>query len=86
MIAKVSRKEELPDISSRVVWAPNLLLPVEGQDTILALTTGTGAVILNLDLIINDHGNEEVFLEDLSQGAIIMPDCHKGVSMNSMLY
>lgn len=80
LIVKIARKEELPDISNRVVWAPNLLLPIEGQETVLALTTGNGAVILNLDLITNDHGNEEIFLEDISQGSIIMPDCHKGVS------
>ena len=80
LIIKITRKEELPDLSSRVVWAPNLLLPVEGQETILALSTGSGVTILNIDLITKDHGNEEVFLEDIDDGVISMPDCHKEVS------
>ncbi|XP_066936183.1 enhancer of mRNA-decapping protein 4-like isoform X2 [Clytia hemisphaerica] len=76
-IIKISRKEELSDVSSRVVWAPNLLLPVEaGQDTMLALSTGKGAVIFNLEIILKNHG-EDVYLEDIKDGVIILKGCHK---------
>lgn len=63
----------------RVVWAPNLLLPVDSHETMIALSIDDSAVTYNISQIINTHGAGKYMKDDLSCGVISLPACHDKV-------
>jgi len=56
-----------------------LLLPVESHDTIVAMSTGKGAVAINLEIIVEKYGKGDHMLGDLKDGVIELDDCHSEV-------
>ena len=53
---------------------------MESHDTILALSTGTGAIVYNLEEISKAKNEDnELILEDLKTGVLVINDCHSKV-------
>lgn len=65
-----------------MVWAPNLLLPMEGHEPMVALSSGCEAEVFNIHTIKENFKEaEELSRDDIMKGVIRIEKGHTEVSV-----
>lgn len=82
MILEIRREQRPPSGEKiRVVWAPNLLLPMDDDhETMIGISIGNCAEVYNVQEILKSHGSGKFSKNELCNGGVItIMDCHKKV-------
>lgn len=79
LLLEIKRKQVVSGAKCRVVWAPNLLLPIDAHETMIGLSVGNHAETYNIQEILQKNGAGTFLKEDLRDGIIMISDCHDKV-------
>lgn len=81
IVLQVNRDTDFDKVgmSHRIIWAPCLLVPVDGQQPMLAISFGSKAEVYNLNKIVTNHSSCVLSKSQLTDGVINVDSAHSKV-------
>ena len=87
IVLQVNRDTDFDKVgmSHRIIWAPCLLVPVDDQQPMLAISFGSKAEVYNLNKIVTNHSNCVLNKSKLTDGVINVDIAHSKVGTCQVL-